>query len=369
MAVRTAEKERKKSLKLIKKESLEQKDDSSFEVDHIKTESEEQVLGEPSRAISGIQVSNEQYQNPVKDDVELNSRRLLESELKESKSAELLIVNSDVRIDTRIDVKNDARSEVRNDVRSGAGSVIRNDTKLDLKEASFTASHVQTKAEPVTSYVSDVIEKPKDVTELPNTSTNNNETKAEPAKAVLTPQTSTPPSSTNNVSSKKGQLWALPIVPKLPQKPPEKRPNSLTGLGGKKPADILAPDLALASLASTATITTASSSAAAAPPLADVWRLAFGAAKTTKKGQAENSGGNGRPIKQEQQVVADVVAVNKKTFLDIPPEVRRRPKPSFGGLIHFSPDWERAVRLHHERCKLPAALTKRIQVNPKILRG
>lgn len=42
----------------------------------------------------------------------------------------------------------------------------------------------------------------------------------------------TPAASTSNTGgSKKGGLWALPIVPKLPQKPPDKRPNSL-GLVG-----------------------------------------------------------------------------------------------------------------------------------------
>jgi hypothetical protein len=60
---------------------------------------------------------------------------------------------------------------------------------------------------------------------------------------------------------------------------------------------------------------------------------------------------------------------NEKSFLDIPPEVRRRPKPTFGGLIHFSPDWERCVRSHHERCRLPMPLCKKIQVYPKILTG
>ncbi len=38
-------------------------------------------------------------------------------------------------------------------------------------------------------------------------------------------------SSSNPGGSKKGGLWALPIVPKLPQKQPDKRPNSL-GLVG-----------------------------------------------------------------------------------------------------------------------------------------
>lgn len=103
-------------------------------------------------------------------------------------------------------------------------------------------------------------------------------------------------------------------------------------------------------------------------PLADVWRQAFGAAKPKKPAETVSSV-NSRTPKQEPSINSDVVGVKKdeKTYLDIPPEVRRRPKPSFGGLIHFSPDWERSVRSHHERCRLPAPLAKNIQVHPKIL--
>ena len=111
-----------------------------------------------------------------------------------------------------------------------------------------------------------------------------------------------------------------------------------------------------------------SSNPGAGPPLADVWRQAFGAAKTKKPAEIV-AAGNGRTPKQEpsETGVIGVAKINEKTYLDIPPEVRRRPKPTFGGLIHFSPDWERSVRQHHEHCRLPQALNKTIQVHPKIL--
>ena len=62
------------------------------------------------------------------------------------------------------------------------------------------------------------------------------------------------------------------------------------------------------------------------------------------------------------------VKVAKKTFLDIPPEKRRRPKPNFGGLIHFSPDWERAVQKYHEKSRLPETLIDGIKVNAIFIR-
>ncbi len=52
---------------------------------------------------------------------------------------------------------------------------------------------------------------------------------------------------------------------------------------------------------------------------------------------------------------------------DIPPELRRRPKPEFGGLIFFSPDWEREVLRFHEKQRVPTVLAKSIIAKPKFL--
>ena len=190
--------------------------------------------------------------------------------------------------------------------------------------------------------------------------------------STTTPAATSSVPAPNNVSSKKGQLWALPIVPKLPQKPPEKRPNSLSGLGKKSetsPAENVSPVPASAVAASSSSAASAAAaSASSTAPLADVWRQAFGA----KPKKAENPGnGKSGKVDQQQPQGADGPVVKKceKTYLDIPPEVRRRPKPVFGGLIHFSPDWERAVFHHHDRCRLPASLSKKMQVHPQILTG
>ena len=178
-------------------------------------------------------------------------------------------------------------------------------------------------------------------------------------------------SSGNN--TKKGTLWALPIVPKLPVKPAEKRPTSL-GLAALPVVSLKKIETPRSATTPTADVTATSPSSATCPitaanstaaPLADVWRQAFGAAKPKKP--ADPVAVPVRAVKQEPATTEAVVKKDEKTYLDIPPEIRRRPKPTFGGLIHFSPDWERSVRTHHEQCRLPTLLTKRIQVHPKIL--
>ena len=178
-------------------------------------------------------------------------------------------------------------------------------------------------------------------------------------------------SSGNN--TKKGTLWALPIVPKLPVKPAEKRPTSL-GLAALPVVSLKKIETPRSATTPTADVTATSPSSATCPitaanstaaPLADVWRQAFGAAKPKKP--ADPVAVPVRAVKQELATSEAVIKKDEKTYLDIPPEIRRRPKPTFGGLIHFSPDWERSVRTHHEQCRLPTLLTKRIQVHPKIL--
>ena len=51
------------------------------------------------------------------------------------------------------------------------------------------------------------------------------------------------------------------------------------------------------------------------------------------------------PVEDSKQPSASAVqlGLKKKTILDVPPEARRRPKPTYGGLIHFAPDWEAKV--------------------------
>ena len=131
---------------------------------------------------------------------------------------------------------------------------------------------------------------------------------------------------------KKGGLWALPIVPKPPQKPPppaERRKSPVPPAAKSKDVD-----------------------------LCDVWRQAFGS------GGGGGSGGVGGGGEKKAAVKAEVKAEpaeekvqrRKKTILDVPPETRRRPRPSYGGLIHFAPDWEAKVRKHHERCRHPAKM-------------
>ena len=119
---------------------------------------------------------------------------------------------------------------------------------------------------------------------------------------------------------KKGGLWALPIVPKPPQKPPppaERRKSPVPPAGAaKSKGDV---------------------------DLCDVWRQAFGKGGVGSEKKAE--------VKAEP-VDEKAVQRRKKTILDVPPEARRRPKPSYGGLIHFAPDWEAKVGNEYCLCVL-----------------
>ena len=135
------------------------------------------------------------------------------------------------------------------------------------------------------------------------------------------PPAPAPVPSQNNEKKKKGTLWALPIVPKLPQKP-----SSNTVQPPVKPEkEVDTKDVK------------------------NVWLQAFGAPQVAKK-------------------IEESPTVKKLTYLDIPPEARRRPRPNFGGLIHFAPDWQKMVKTHHENCRIPAKLINQIAtVKPKIL--
>ena len=171
---------------------------------------------------------------------------------------------------------------------------------------------------------------------------------------------------------KKGTLWAMPIVPKLPQKPNEKRKsqttiatpvNTKTTNVSKKTDPLVSGSRSntenkqlkpnISSKGNMNESNDASGAGNGTGALADVWRQAFGAVKPKKPVEVSPLN-NKLLIKQE----IDAETCKKITYLDIPPEVRRRPKPSFGGLIHFPPDWERAVKRHHEKCRLPNQLIK-----------
>ncbi|CAB4069879.1 unnamed protein product [Lepeophtheirus salmonis] len=266
-----------------------------------------------------------------------------------------------------------------------------------------------------------------------------------PSKALTQPtvkttvsksENSAPKTSSSNSSSlppkKGGTLWALPIVPKLPQKPLSKeRKNNVAPPPKKDPSS--------------------------ATSVKDVWLSAFGANKSTKKESStncnnnHNNEGEGTPkdptpsslaktttnvvvtssvtktlssspntsssissppttstistttttvnasttsilISQltAPPIITTAAAVTTqasptmktilpgvpcttsikrahKTYLDIPPELRRRPRPNYGGIIHFAPNWESAVKIHHEKCRLPDKLIQTIHVYPKIL--
>ncbi|QQP56209.1 Putative LOC100877383, partial [Caligus rogercresseyi] len=56
-----------------------------------------------------------------------------------------------------------------------------------------------------------------------------------------------------------------------------------------------------------------------------------------------------------------------KTYLDIPPELRRRPRPEYGGII-FAPHWEKSVGDYHLKCRIPEKIRLRMSsVSPRIL--
>ena len=158
------------------------------------------------------------------------------------------------------------------------------------------------------------------------------------------------PPAAQQQKPKKGGLWALPIVPKLPQKPPptERRRSPVP----PKPKEV---------------------------DLSDIWRQAFGGDKgkkgaaggTSSPGSSARSSSpmshGGEKIKQEP-LTGEKKKKRKRTILDVPPEVRRRPKPSYGGLIHFAPDWEAKVKKHHVKCRMPGKLLTNMKcIKPKVL--
>ena len=99
--------------------------------------------------------------------------------------------------------------------------------------------------------------------------------------------------------------------------------------------------------------------------VANVWLQAFGAGPNkAKKNESSEKVKEEKTEKTEKEPV-----IAKSTILDIPPEIRRKSRPKFGGLIHFDPEWSRAVRRHHERCRLPPTLDNSSQLKPKILEG
>ena len=171
----------------------------------------------------------------------------------------------------------------------------------------------------------------------------------------------------NKPKVKKGTLWAMPIVPKLPQKSNEKRKSQNTiatpvipnGMNAAKKLETLTAGSRASSEhkqhSANASVKGAvnENGEGGTGALVDVWRQAFGAVKP-KKAVEVSPLNNKLLIKKE----IDADTCKKITYLDIPPEVRRRPKPTFGGLIHFPPDWERAVKRHHEKCRLPMQIIK-----------
>ena len=98
---------------------------------------------------------------------------------------------------------------------------------------------------------------------------------------------------------------------------------------------------------------------------ARVWLQAFGGSNSQKKEVFEDSTHNAKKISE----IAKEPIVATSTILEIPPEVRRKPRPKFGGLIHFDPDWNRGVRRHHERCRVPSTIENSAFLKPKILAG
>jgi hypothetical protein len=161
---------------------------------------------------------------------------------------------------------------------------------------------------------------------------------------------------------KKGGTWALPIVPKMPQKQPVDKRKGLATLPNLPSAKVKKKESSSATGSGISEGHNGQSSTEAGKGgLANVWFQAFGAKPVSV---------NSKAIKQEASSVTadigdkpkDVKVGAKKTYLDIPPEKRRRPRPSFGGLIHFAPDWERAVQKHHEKSRMPTSLVKNIEV-------
>ena len=180
------------------------------------------------------------------------------------------------------------------------------------------------------------------------------------SRGVIMPNTNNNhnPPNLDDKPKKPGGTWALPIVPKMPQKPGTEKRKGLAPL----------PNLPMGKAKKAQD--KGNSSGKSNQGLTNVWLQAFGA-KPSAPAPAGNASGPsfGKPlVKQEQAVPEGPIEklrepASKKTYLDIPPEKRRRPKPNFGGLIHFSPDWERAVQRHHEKSRMPQPLIDNIRVS------
>lgn len=160
-----------------------------------------------------------------------------------------------------------------------------------------------------------------------------------------------------NSSARKGPLWGLPIVPKPPVKAVEK-PR-------EKPKTAAVPEPEVEPVQP--------SQGGGKSTVKNVWLQAFGAgsSKAPKKVVSEPivvpRNGAKKSVKAEK--VEREAAPKPSSILDIPPEVRRKARPVFGGIIHFSPDWARAVRRHHERCRVPQTIENSALLKPKILAG
>lgn len=161
----------------------------------------------------------------------------------------------------------------------------------------------------------------------------------------------------SNSGVRKGPLWGLPIVPKPPVKAVEKPREK--------------PKVAAAVPEPVAEVPT--SQGGSKVSVNNVWLQAFGAGggKPKKKAVSEPIAvpRNGAKKSVKAEKVEREAAPKPFSILDIPPEVRRKARPVFGGLIHFTPDWARAVRRHHERCRVPPAIENSGVLKPKILAG
>ena len=147
------------------------------------------------------------------------------------------------------------------------------------------------------------------------------------------------PAISSEKQVKKGALWGLPIVPKPPVKSSDK-PTETTKIKEEKVIEKSSGKVSVN----------------------DVWLQAFGAGRNKSKKKESEA-----PVTSTQKSVK--TESESTTILDIPPEIRRKPRPKFGGLIHFDSDWSRAVRRHHERCRVPGKLENSSQLKPKILAG
>ena len=113
------------------------------------------------------------------------------------------------------------------------------------------------------------------------------------------------------------------------------------------------------------------------PVSANKWYQAFGATETKSKrrqdrsDRRESSRHADKPEnKLKETIIKEEIEESKAvSILDIPPEVRRKSRPNFGGLDHFPPDWDRLVKRHHDRCRVPEGLDSSTKLNPKILVG